>query len=88
MSESEILEDYPELEQSDFRAVYDYAARLGRRLDWLNLRRPELVRTSLMASKGSARPPRDDLAETYLSKKEPAIRLLMIGYPRPHRESP
>jgi uncharacterized protein (DUF433 family) len=36
MSESEILEDYPELEQSDFRAVYDYAARLGRRLDWLN----------------------------------------------------
>jgi len=32
MSESEILEDYPELEKDDFRAVYDYAARLGKRM--------------------------------------------------------
>lgn len=31
-SEEEILEDYPELEKDDFRAVYDYAARLGRGL--------------------------------------------------------
>jgi uncharacterized protein (DUF433 family) len=27
MSEGEILADYPELEQDDFRAVYEYAAR-------------------------------------------------------------
>jgi uncharacterized protein (DUF433 family) len=26
MSEREILDDYPELEPDDFRAVYDYAA--------------------------------------------------------------
>lgn len=32
MSESEILSDYPELEPADFRAVYDYAARVGRRV--------------------------------------------------------
>ena len=32
MSEKEILEDYPELEQADFPAVYEYAARLGRRV--------------------------------------------------------
>ena len=32
MSESEILDDYPELELADFRAVYDYAARVGRRV--------------------------------------------------------
>lgn len=32
MSEQEILEDYPELEPSDFRAVYDYAARVGKRV--------------------------------------------------------
>ena len=31
-SEGEILEDYPELERDDFLAVYDYAARLGRRV--------------------------------------------------------
>lgn len=31
MSEEQILEDYPELEQADFRAVYDFAARVGRR---------------------------------------------------------
>jgi uncharacterized protein (DUF433 family) len=32
MSEEEILDDYPELEREDFRAVYDYAARVGRRV--------------------------------------------------------
>jgi uncharacterized protein (DUF433 family) len=31
-TEDEILEDYPELEKDDFRAVYDYAARMGRRV--------------------------------------------------------
>jgi uncharacterized protein (DUF433 family) len=28
MTEQENLEDYPELERDDFRAVYEYAARL------------------------------------------------------------
>ena len=32
MTEREILEDYPELEVDDFRAVYDYAARVGKRV--------------------------------------------------------
>lgn len=32
MSEREILEDYPELESEDFRAVYEFAARMGRRI--------------------------------------------------------
>jgi uncharacterized protein (DUF433 family) len=32
MSESEILADYPELEREDFPAVYEYAARVGRRV--------------------------------------------------------
>ena len=32
MGEDEILEDYPELEKDDFRAVYDFAARMGRRV--------------------------------------------------------
>jgi uncharacterized protein (DUF433 family) len=32
MSESQILADYPELETADFRAVFDYAARVGRRV--------------------------------------------------------
>lgn len=32
MSEQEILEDYPELETEDFRAVYHFAARIGRRV--------------------------------------------------------
>jgi uncharacterized protein (DUF433 family) len=32
MSEEHILGDYPELEKEDFRAVYDYAARVGRRV--------------------------------------------------------
>jgi uncharacterized protein (DUF433 family) len=32
MSEDKILKDYPELEEEDFRAVYDYAARVGRRV--------------------------------------------------------
>ncbi len=31
-SEERILDDYPELEKDDFKAVYDYAARLGRRV--------------------------------------------------------
>jgi uncharacterized protein (DUF433 family) len=31
MTEEQILEDYPELEREDFRAVYVCAARLGRR---------------------------------------------------------
>ena len=31
MSEEQILGDYPELDKEDFRAVYDYAARVGRR---------------------------------------------------------
>jgi uncharacterized protein (DUF433 family) len=32
MSQQEILADYPELEEEDFPAVYDYAARIGRRV--------------------------------------------------------
>ena len=32
MSEQEILQDYPELEPDDFRAVYEFASRLGRRV--------------------------------------------------------
>jgi uncharacterized protein (DUF433 family) len=32
MTEKQILEDYPELESDDFRAVYEFAARLGRRV--------------------------------------------------------
>jgi uncharacterized protein (DUF433 family) len=32
MSEEQILADYPELEPADFRAVFDYAARVGRRV--------------------------------------------------------
>jgi uncharacterized protein (DUF433 family) len=32
MTESEILDDYPELRPDDFRAVYDYAARVGKRV--------------------------------------------------------
>lgn len=31
-SEEQILEDYPELEKDEFRAIYEYAARLGRRV--------------------------------------------------------
>ncbi len=31
MTEQEILRDYPELESEDFRAVYDFAAHMGRR---------------------------------------------------------
>ncbi|HXJ38044.1 MAG TPA: DUF433 domain-containing protein [Bryobacteraceae bacterium] len=30
--ERQIMDDYPELEPEDFKAVYDYAARLGRRV--------------------------------------------------------
>jgi uncharacterized protein (DUF433 family) len=29
MSEQEILDDYPALEAEDFRAVYEFAARMG-----------------------------------------------------------
>lgn len=32
MTEGQILSDYPELEPADFRAVFDYAARVGRRV--------------------------------------------------------
>ena len=32
MSEEQILSDYPELESADFLAVFDYAARMGRRI--------------------------------------------------------
>jgi uncharacterized protein (DUF433 family) len=32
MTEIEILDDYPELERDDFRAVYEYAARVGKRV--------------------------------------------------------
>jgi uncharacterized protein (DUF433 family) len=32
MTEDQILDDYPELERDDFRAVYEYATRLGRRV--------------------------------------------------------
>ncbi|HEY1805896.1 MAG TPA: DUF433 domain-containing protein [Terracidiphilus sp.] len=32
MSEEQILKDYPELEPADFRAVFDYASRVGRRV--------------------------------------------------------
>ena len=32
MSEEQVLGDYPELDKEDFRAVYDYAARVGRRI--------------------------------------------------------
>jgi len=32
MSQDQILADYPELEPADFRAIFDFAARLGRRV--------------------------------------------------------
>jgi uncharacterized protein (DUF433 family) len=32
MSEKQILTDYPELEPEDFRVVFEYAARVGRRV--------------------------------------------------------
>ena len=32
MSEKQIIDDYPELEPDDFRAVYEFAARVGRRV--------------------------------------------------------
>lgn len=32
MSEREILDHYPELEAQDFTAVYEFAARMGRRV--------------------------------------------------------
>lgn len=31
-SEEQIITEHPELERDDFRAVYDYAARVGRRV--------------------------------------------------------
>jgi len=32
VSEEQILADYPELEPADFRSVYEYASRVGRRV--------------------------------------------------------
>lgn len=32
MTEEEIIADYPELNRDDFRAVYEYAARVGKRV--------------------------------------------------------
>ena len=32
VDENQILVDYPELESADFRAVFEYAARVGRRV--------------------------------------------------------
>ena len=32
MTEEQILADYPELERDDFRAVYEFAARVGKRI--------------------------------------------------------
>jgi uncharacterized protein (DUF433 family) len=32
MTEQQILDDYPELEREDFPAVYEFAARMGRRV--------------------------------------------------------
>ena len=32
ITEEQILADYPELERDDFPAVFDYAARVGRRV--------------------------------------------------------
>ena len=32
MTEQQILDDYPELESDDFRAVYEFAAKMGRRV--------------------------------------------------------
>lgn len=32
MTEHEILDDYPELQPEDFPAVYDFAARIGKRV--------------------------------------------------------
>ena len=32
MTEKQIFDDYPELEPDDFRAVYEFAARVGRRV--------------------------------------------------------
>jgi uncharacterized protein (DUF433 family) len=47
MTEQEILDDYPELESADFRDVYEFAARMGRRVA---LRSGCLTRTSLANS--------------------------------------
>ena len=32
MTEQEILDDYPELDAQDFRAVYEFSARMGKRV--------------------------------------------------------
>lgn len=32
LTQEQILTDYPELEPADFQAVFDYAARVGRRV--------------------------------------------------------
>jgi len=44
MSEREILDDYPELESEDFRAVYKFAARIGRRVIHLSEAHNKLAR--------------------------------------------
>ena len=36
MTEQQILDDYPELEADDFRAVCESAARMGKRISILN----------------------------------------------------
>jgi uncharacterized protein (DUF433 family) len=33
MTDQQIPDDYPELEPDDFRAVYEFAARMGRRVE-------------------------------------------------------
>ena len=38
MTEEEILSDYPELEAEDFRAIYEFAARMGKRVALSSLR--------------------------------------------------
>ena len=32
MTERDIIKDYPELEKEDFLAVYEYAAKMGKRI--------------------------------------------------------
>ena len=32
MTEQQILDDYPELQSDDFRAVYEFAAKMGKRV--------------------------------------------------------
>jgi hypothetical protein len=49
MTESEILDDYPELQHEDCRAVYEFAASLGRRVAWRNfIQAPRMFRNRLI----------------------------------------